>query len=224
MKRVKKTNSVEFDMLPKDIKSYIVRKIIFRIVAFVLLELGSVLLLLALLRSYYDFHPWVFLVVGAVIFILPFFLVGFPHMLLDRNWRGKITAVDIKTGVDSCMIGGKPHMYIKNSIILTIEKENGKICTKEVLSLGATPSNADHGWECRDLKFGIGRGCYAVGDVTHDIENYRIGDEVYHCYGLDDLIVRREGGRSIVECIVCSTTNPAYRNDCFCCGRTLMKF
>ena len=64
---------------------------------------------------------------------------------------------------------------------------------------------------------------YAIGDVAHDVENYRVGDEVYHFYGLDDLVVRREGGRSIVECVVRSTTNPVRRRYCFCCGHTLAK-
>ena len=91
-----------------------------------------------------------------------------------------------------------------------------------MLSLGSRSNAGAYAWENRETKRGMDR--YAIGDVAHDVENYRVGDEVYHFYGLDDLVVRREGGRSIVECVVCSTTNPVHRADCFCCGRTLAKF
>ena len=218
---MKKETKLSLYMLPLSIQRLVKRRIILRIVAFVLLEAISAFLVATVLSSTYDFEPMSLVVICAIILLTPFFISGFPLRLIDKPWCGRIIAVDVETKSDACMVGGKPHIYIKNSIVLTIEKENGKFCTKEVISLGSSAKNADYGWEYRSAQFGSGY--YAMGDVTHDIENYRVGDEVYHFYGLDDLVVRREGGRSIVECVACSTANPAERDDCFNCGHTLIK-
>ena len=217
---MEKKTDLKIGMLPRDIQSLIKKRIVLRIIAFLFLEALSVFLILAISNSYYDFNLISLIAVCLVLILFPFVASGFPHKLIDKPWRGRIVSVDVETKSDACMVGGKPHIYIKNSIVLTIEKENGKFCTKEVLSLGSSAKNADYGWEYRSAQFGSGH--YAIGDVTHDIENYHVGDEVYHFYGLDDLIVRREGGRSIVECVACSTTNPAHRRECFNCGHTLV--
>ena len=218
--KMEKKSDLKIGMLPRDIQSLIKKRIVLRIIAFLFLEAISVFLILAISNSYYDFNLISLIVVCAVVILFPFVVSGFPLKLINKPWRGRIISVEVETKSDACMVGGKPHIYIKNSIVLTIEKENGKFCTKEVLSLGSLPGKADHGWERRNIKLGMDH--YAIGDVTHDIENYHVGDEVYHFYGLDDLIVRREGGRSIIECVACSTTNPVHRKDCFYCGRTLV--
>ena len=209
--------------LPLDIQAFVKRKIALRITIFLLSEAIACLLITSILNSSFKLEPILLVVVCVLIAGCPFLISGFPIKLIDKPWRGKITKVDVDTKVDSRLVGGKPIVYIKNTIVLTIGKENGKLCTKEVLSLGSRSNNhfADM-WDPHDTRHGMQH--YAVGDVTHDLDNYRVGDEVYHFWGLDDLILRREGGRSVVECVACSTTNPAHREDCFYCGRTLTKF
>ena len=218
---MKKETKLSLSMLPRSIQRLVKRRIILRIVAFLLLEAVSVFLVATVLSSTYEFDPISLAVICAIILFTPFFISGFPFKLIDRPWCGRIISVELETKPDACMVGGKPILYIKNTIVLTIEKDDGKLCTKQVLSLGSRASNAEYGWEYRSAQFG--NGYYAMGEVTHDIENYHVGDEVYHFYGLDDLVVRREGGRSIVECVACSTTNPVERDDCFNCGHTLIK-
>ena len=219
---MKKDIEMSLARLPADIQAFVKRKVAFCITIFLLAEAIAVLLITSILNSSFKLEPISLAVVCVLLVVCPFLISGFPRKLIDKPWRGKITKVDIDTKVDSRLVGGKPIVYVKNTIVLTIEKENGKVCTKEVLSLGSRSNNTTNPWDSRDTRHGMDH--YAVGDVTHDIENYRVGDEVYHFWGLDDLICRREGGRDIVECVACSTTNPAHRKECFCCGRTLVNF
>ena len=218
---MKNKGDISLSMLPLSIQRLVKRRIILRIVAFVLLEAISALLVFVVSSSSYKIEPISLTVICTIIVITPVLISGFPFKLIDKPWRGRRIAVDVETKPDACMVGGKPILYIKNTIVLTLEKDDGKLCTKQVLSLGSRASNAEYGWEYRSAQFG--NGYYAMGEVTHDIENYRVGDEVYHFYCLDDLVVRREGGRSIAECVACSTVNPAERSECFNCGHTLIK-
>ena len=217
---MKRNGNISLDMLPQSIQGLVRRRIILRIIIFLLLEIFSALLVVAVLNSSYEIEPISLAVMSAIILLAPFGISGFPHKLIDKPWRGRIISVEIETKPEACMVGGKPILYIKNTIVLTIEKDNGKTCTKQVRSFGSRSNEGAYAWENRDTKHGMEH--YAIGDVTHDIENYQVGDEVYHFYCLDDLVVRREGGRSIIECVACSTTNPAYRNECFNCGHTLV--
>ena len=219
---MKKSGGLRLCRLPADIQAFVKRKIALCIAIFLLSETIAVLLITSILNSSFKLEPISLAVVCALLVLCPFLISGFPRKLIDKSWRGKITKVDIDTKVDSRLVGGQPIMYIKNTIVLTIEREDGRACTKEVLSLGSRSNNTTNPWDSHDTRHGMQH--YAVGDVTHDIENYRVGDEVYHFWGLDDLICRREGGRDIVECVACSTTNPAHRKKCFCCGRTLVSF
>ena len=119
---MKRENKLSLSMLPRSIQGLVKRRIILRIVAFLLFEAISAFLVFAVSSSSYKIEPISLAVICAIILLTPFFISGFPFKLIDKPWCGRIIAVDVETKSDACMVGGKPHIYIKNSIVLTIEK------------------------------------------------------------------------------------------------------
>ena len=138
---MKKDIEMSLARLPVDIQAFVKRKVALCITIFLLAEAIAVLLITSMLNSSFKLEPISLAVVCALLVLCPFLISRFPRKLIDKPWRGKITKVDIDTKVDSRLVGGKPIVYVKNTIVLTIEKENGKVCTKEVLSLGSRSNN-----------------------------------------------------------------------------------
>ena len=60
------------------------------------------------------------------------------------------------------------------------------------------------------------------GDVTMHLDEYGVGDRVYHFYGLKhNYIVKNKS--EIIECVICGSHNPKERSDCLNCGYSLIK-
>ncbi len=201
-------------MLPKDIQNYVKKKIISRIIVFLLLQIACIFLIVSGFNLLDNLGiVWKVFIVVSVIFI-PFCVSGVPFKLIDRSWMGKILSVSVETVVDATsQFGYRPRLYRKNKIVLKIEREDKKICEERV---GIYPTAEEtHG-------LGYFSKSKTSGDINDDVVYYKPGAFVYHFYGLQNVVVFKENCNR-VDCVICSTVNPILRDDCFCCGHSLIK-
>jgi len=197
-------------ILPKDILRYVRRKIICCIALFVVLE-GIAIGVAFLSWDYFaakiplPFHTTILLVLCA----LPFYFSGFPWKLLDRSWNGTVNEVSIKQeqGVNHTS-AGRGHPYIKNVIYLKIKKDNGKETLIAAQEFGI-----------RHLK---GFPVTNEGDVTKHVNDYSVGDRVFHFYGLNHNYIDKQNSE-MIECVVCGSQNHKNRDNCLNCGHLLIK-
>ena len=210
--------TISLKMLPKDIQKYIKKKILFkwvcRISAFLILATIDAFLLWASLSLIGNMHIIFKMFFYVAFIILPFWLSGVPHKLIDKSWKGKILDVSVATATEATNeFGYRPRLYRKNKIVLKIEREDGKILVKK--TAGYPVAEETHG-------MGYFQHSKTSGDANSKAENYNIGEDVYHFYGLENLVVLSKSSDSIY-CVVCSAANPKTRDDCFCCGHSLIK-
>ena len=71
-----------------------------------------------------------------VVMLIPFTITGVPHKLIDSTYYGTIKKVDIVTTTDnnSSVKPTREHLYLKNTIYLSIEQPNGKLIYKKAYS------------------------------------------------------------------------------------------
>ena len=205
-------------MLPKDIQKHIKKKILFkwvcRILAFLILATIDALLFWSSRTLIGDMHIILKIFFYVAFIILPFWLSGVPHKLIDKSWKGKILDVSVATATEaSNEFGYRPRLYRKNKIVLKIEREDGKILVKKTAGYPVADETRGMGYFSKSK---------TSGDINKKADNYNIGDDVYHFYGLENLVVLSNSSDSI-DCIVCSATNPKTRDDCFLCGHSLIK-
>lgn len=196
--------------LPNGIEKYVYKKIARCVLMFMLLEsvsVGiSVLSWQALAAKTSSFlHIGILVLLG----IVPFFASGFPFKLIDKSWTGIVTDICVKEKTGTYTAGeGEVFPYSKNVIYLKVRKDNGK--EKHIAA----------------REFGIrshkGFSVPNEGDVTKHLDDYSIGDKVYHFYGLKHYYIVKKNSE-MVECVVCGTSNPKGREDCLNCGHSLIK-
>ena len=159
--------------------------------------------------SYELIPPFAIACIGIAVYSVPFGVSGIPLTLFDSNWEGVITAIDIKTNTDTYFVGGKPGSYQRNNIVLTIQKQNGKTVKHTAKSLGVKePKWIDP---------------YIVGKIENHVDEFSVGDKVYHFYGFKYNFYVHEPGEEHRHCIVCGTTNNFHSRTCWNCGSELVK-
>ena len=196
--------------LPKDVFQYARKKIIRCITLFALLEgvaigIGILSWDYFFTRTPLPFHIGMLLLICAA----PFYFSGFPWKLIDRSWCGTVTDISIEQEQGVCHTSaGHGHPYIKNVIYLKVKKDNGKEVYLAAKEFG--------------IRHYKGFPVPNEGDVTKHLEDYSVGDRVYHFYGLKyNYIVKKNS--DMVECVVCGSQNHKERNDCLNCGHSLIK-
>ena len=196
--------------LPNDIVKYINRKVARCVIIFVILE--SIAIGISILSWEYlatntniVFH----ICILFFLYIIPFFASGLPFKLIDKSWSGVVTKVFIKEETGTYTSGGsRSFPYVKNVIYLQVQKDNGKEVRVVAREFG-TRSHA-------------GFPVPNEGDVTMHLDEYCVGDRVYHFYGLKhNYIVKNKS--EIIECVICGSHNQKERSDCLNCGYTLIK-
>ena len=102
-----------------------------------------------------------------------FIVLKFPFKLIDRSWRGEIVEISVEEERDAYYPGGvkdKVFPYVKHVIYLKVKLENGKHKRIAVQEFG----RRQH----------IGCEVPNEGDVRNHLDDYFVGDSVYHFYGL----------------------------------------
>ena len=198
------------ESLPKDIIKYVNRKITRCISVFAILEIVAIVISV-LTNEYFIKSTNIAFYVFVVVFLcaVPFIVSGFPFRLIDRSWHGVVTETFVKTETGTYTAAGtKAFPYDKNVIYIKVKRDDGKeLCI---------PAR----------EFGIrnhpGFPVPNEGDVTKHLNDYSVGDQVYHFYGLKhNLIVKKN--LELIECAVCGVQNSSERDDCVICGHSLIK-
>ncbi len=167
--------------------------------------------------SYELIPPFAIVCMGIAVYFVPFAVSGFPRVLFDSTWEGVITAIDIKTNTDTYFVGGKPGSYQRNNIVLTIQKQNGKtvkhtaktLGVKERVGITSTLMGSVHN--------------VATGKIENHVDEFSVGDKVYHFYGFKYNFYVHEPGEEHRHCIVCGTVNNFHSRTCWSCGSELVK-
>lgn len=143
-------------------------------------------------------------IIGYVLVLaLPFIFTKFPFNLIDETYCGTIEHVEIKTSVVNDFLatrfreGGATYAYKINTLYLHIVTPEGERIRRKVFS-GKT-------------------------DQGQFLDTYHAGDEVFHLYGTDAVVVLPTEADEHVACAVCGSVNEKENDVCRECGCTLVK-
>lgn len=197
--------------LPKDVVACVRKKVIRCVAIFAVLEALSVLTVV-LSWNYFatETNPFFHAVLALVSCAVPFLIAKFPWSLFDRSWDGVVTEVYVKDeiGTYTAYAGGQPRPYPKYVIYLKVRTGDGKEKRIAVREFG--------------LRVQVGFSVPNEGDVTKHIDEYSVGDHVYHFYLLKPYYIVKQN-YDMVECVVCGTQNHKDRDDCVECGHSIIK-
>ena len=134
-----------------------------------------------------------------VVMLVPFVTTGVPHKLIDSTYYGTVKKVDIVTTTDndSPVKPTREHLYLKNTIYLSIERPDGKLIHKKAYSGKAR--------------------------LQQNIHAYNEGDVVFHLYSTNIVVVLPDANDSSVHCSVCGSSNDIKNDQCRDCGHSLVK-
>ena len=199
-------------LLPESLKKLRAKNFIKRIIL-CLLMLSAITLLVIYYRetvfSYELVPPFAIACIGIAVYSVPFILFKIPHLFFDSTWTGVVTAVDIKTSIGTYSIGGRHFPYTKNDIVLTVRKENGKTVKCIAKSLGVKEQK----WIDP----------HTVGKIENHVNEFSVGDKVYHFYGFKYNFYVHEPQNEHKHCIVCGASNNLNREYCLNCHHELLE-
>ena len=207
--------------LPSDIQNYAKKQMVKKILLFLCYLALSALILLGLIPSlsrHMGFVPILLLCLAAIGASAYFSKVYF--LVLDSNWRGKILDVKVETKTGSYSHYGKTRLCEKNTILLVVEKENGKqigVTAETFVSKSDSGENVRIGREYQYAEHVL------CGKPEEFLKKYRIGDTVYHFRGIDWNLHIPASLQSLTTCIVCGTENDISKDVCYQCGHSLVK-
>ena len=201
---------MEYIQMPTDIKKYVKKKIVTRVVSLILLITLSTCINALLWDVFVTKSSTAIHIVFIIItLLLPFIISGVPIKLIDESWRGVAKDVEIRTGTGVYTNGaGQSFPYVKHIVILTVERNGGKIQKIAIKEYGERSHKG-----------------FAVpleGNIRQHLDDYSIGDEVYHFYGLPTcLVVSADKKRT--NCVICGGENVFGEDKCHNCGHSLIK-
>ena len=202
---------MKYKDLPTDIVKYVNNRIIRCSGLFLILECVSIVFCI-LTWNYFatktnvGFH----LCVLFVICLIPFLISKFPKDLIDKSWSGEVVKVFVEEekGINHTSVG-LGHPYVKHVIYLDIKKDN----SKKIKCIAAQEFG---------IRQQIGFPVPNEGDVTKHLNDYSIGDRVYHFYGLKHYYFVKKN-QEMVKCVVCGSENKKDRDSCLNCGHSVLK-
>ena len=198
------------DNLPKDIVKYVNKEIARCISIFAILEIVAIVISILTYEYFTKSINLIFYIIVVIfLFAVPFFVSRFPFKLIDSSWHGVVTEVTVKTETGTYTAAGtKAFPYDKNVIYLKVKRDDGKELRIPAREFG--------------IRSHPGFSVPNEGDVTKHLNDYSVGDQVYHFYGLKhNRIIKKN--YEMIECVVCGAKNSNERDDCINCGHSLIK-
>ena len=187
--------------IPKDLLTYSRNRVLRRVIPFAVLLIAYITAML-LWRDIFFLTDDKAVHISCSVLIIAFLFVftGVPHKLIDRTYCGTVKKVDIVTSADNDTMPKytREHLYLKNTVYLTVELSNGKTMYKKAYS---------------------GRVSYG----QQKLQTYQVGDTVFHLYGTDAVIVLPNPNDTEVHCAVCDTSNSVEKTHCRNCNHSLVK-
>ena len=185
--------------LPQDLRTFVIKAVLKRVV--------PCLLLIAIFSIVLIFWGDVILpinkesvkvIVYTMVMLVPFAVTGVPFKLIDQTYIGTVQKVEIATTIDSDH-HSKPTratMYMKNTVFLHVEQENGLVIRKKA--------------------------CEGSTKMAQNLETYKVGDRVFHLYGSEQTVVLPKSSDKMVQCPVCGTNNDKTETKCENCRHSLV--
>ena len=207
--------------LPIDIQKYAKKQMAKKLFLFLCyLSLSALVLwgLIPSLSQHMGFVPILLLCFGAIGVSAYFSKVFF--LVIDRNWKGKILDVKVETKTGSYSHYGKTRLCERNTILLIVEKENGKqigVVAETFVSKSEGGENVRIGREYEYAEHVL------RGKPEEFLRKYHVGDTVYHFRGIDRNLYVPASPQSLTTCIVCGTENDFTKDACYQCGHSLVK-
>lgn len=207
--------------LPMDVQNYAKKQIAKKILLFLCYLVLSAFVLWGLIPSlsrHMGFVPILLLCLGAIGVSAYFSKVFF--LVIDRNWKGKILDVKVETKTGSYSHYGKTRLCERNTILLIVEKENGKqigVVAETFVSKSEGGENVRIGREYEYAEHVL------RGKPEEFLRKYHVGDTVYHFRGLERNLYIPTSHQSLICCIVCGTENDVAKDACYQCGHSLVK-
>ena len=195
--------------LPEDIVKYVKKKVI-RCISLFVICLCATIAISILTWNYFSARTPLAFHIGVVFWIniIPFFIAKFPWTLIDKSWSGEVVDVSIEEKVGAYTVANYMGAYPKNIIYLNVKLDNGK---NKCISIREYGRGRHIGFEVPN-----------EGDVTKHLDDYSVGDRVYHFYGLKHYFVVKKNS-SFSECVVCGLNNKKGCDKCAICGHSLIK-
>ena len=207
-------NDIGRPPLPKSLRSKRNKAILSRVIPCFILLIACVVILVLWGERLFRVPSSDFIIVQKILYVLflllPFVITGVPLKLIDSSWDGVIADVKVRERIGTySRAPGKPGMYTRHDLILTVIKSNGKKKKYVALSLG----KADFTWQNPPI----------VGKIAYHVEKYPIGAHVYKYYGFKQLYLAPSHDEDRKICIVCSTTNKNQDTTCGYCHSDLIQ-
>lgn len=184
--------------IPADIRDYKNKKLAKKLIpcAVILLAVAAFLAIWGDML-FGGFGPGNQTTIYVALLIIPFAVTGVPFSCFGRTWIGTVVRVDreLSTAFQNKAVGTYSGMYTKESVVLDIRLDSGKIITRTVHESDAN----------RSQKF----------------EQYREGDRVLRLAGTKYLQVLPTAASQEIICVICGTENPIANKKCDLCGHTL---
>ena len=188
--------------IPQDVKMYIIKRRLKRIIPFICLVAVTVLL--------FEFVPFLHnishinkaLTLSAA-FLFICYICGVPLKIIDRSWSGEVVRVQYSR-VRRSATPGKPSVSswreqdfeIFNAFVLTLRTDKGKVIKRKA-------------------------GEKLLIFTPNDKEEYQPGDYVVHIAGTDHTIILNR--KDSIRCAVCGANSEKESEICHNCGRHLVK-
>ena len=203
--------------LPEDVVKYVKKKVI-RCISLFVICLCATIAISILTWNYFSTRTPLAFHIGVVFWIniIPFFIAKFPWTLIDKSWSGEVVDVSIEEKVGAYTVANYMGAYTKNIIYLNVKLDNGKNKSISIREYGSRIN--DIGARSNQVSLAIPN----AGDVTKHVDDYSVGDKVYHFYGLTHYYVVKKNA-SFSECVVCGLNNKKGCDKCAICGHSLIK-
>lgn len=182
--------------VPADIKAYVKRNVIKKIIYWCLLTLFiGLLIVLVGERCFSRLNAASKYTIYVTLLIWPV-LISKIYKLFDSSWYGEIVDIKAEYSTDS-ELSFRPtreNRFLKETVYFSIKTADGKIVRKKAFENRANPNNS---------------GKY-----------YKVGDTVLHVYGTNYLQIKNENAERII-CVICGTAEKVDKKQCTACGHTL---
>ena len=157
--------------------------------------LGSVL------QSKYEIGK---ITIRIVLVIAPFVICGVPFKLIDSFWSGTVSEISVEERIGTESIGGKAWPYLRNDLVLTIIKDNGKKIKYKEFSAGTG-----------DPRLFLPN----IGEISNCKSKYRKGETLHKYYGFPHPFSETAEEKI---CISCGTVNNSKSHVCSFCQCELL--
>lgn len=190
------------NFVPKDIKKFVLKKRLARIIPFICIEASAAVLLFfaPFLQNVSNLNK---ILTFSAVTLLCCFFTGVPLKMIDRTWAGEVTRVQYRR-IRRSSTPGKPSVEswrqqdfeLFNAFVLFIKTDKGRVIKRKA-------------------------GEKLLIFTPNDKEEYAPGDYVVHVAGTDHTVILNR--KDNIRCAVCGASSEKGSETCHSCGYHLIE-